>query len=663
MDRTYQKLRSTTSALIHSNSILNNLWHHNSKIRESRLWRSNRTGVALLAWLFSPFTLGFAYTNLKKSVNVMNKNNLAYLADEVLFEKIDEHDVISFDLYDTLILRDVFRPSDLFKLIEIHQDAPGFFCERIRAEREADRKAKTLGRANSDLDEIYDLLNSPRGDSLLRTEIQLEYTLSSCNPFMKRVYDRAVEDEKTILITSDTFHKRGTIENILSHAGYDKYDHLFISSENGLSKYDGSIYPYIYKTLGITPGDLLHVGDNYRSDYLMAIKNKVSAHHYINARERNNNVLMSGSELFSSIHNGVVSNLFTEKRAPSFKIGASIFGPLYWQYVNWIREETEKDGVEKLFFLSRDGFLVKKAYKIIIGEDHPYSYLSRLTIRRALLAIQDVDPSNILTEDLYEISFSKVACSFIPHFDTFELRGTQFEGKLVGELKDSHRDFIELLQNNYGEYLNEQYDLLLAYLSSIGMTKADKVGLIDVGWNGSLQDCLQTIFSYETIPCRTFGYYIGILDKQTNRERAKKLNMRGFAFFLNRPEFGNELYERFFTAPHGSVVGYSDRNGEIIPLMQTNSTDTHNYSSYYYFENGVLCYLYKIKKYEKYFNDPIIQKDILRNIEKFVKQPKYDEIEAVMDFAFEDVFRDGYNINEYWPSSILYRTIYKYIQL
>ena len=53
---------------------------------------------------------------------------------ENLKNLIDSHQIISFDIFDTLILRTYDKPIDLFKHIEISMKVSGFQIKRQQAE-------------------------------------------------------------------------------------------------------------------------------------------------------------------------------------------------------------------------------------------------------------------------------------------------------------------------------------------------------------------------------------------------------------------------------------------------------------------------------------------------------------------------------------------------
>lgn len=58
---------------------------------------------------------------------------------EQLIKLVDENETISFDIFDTLLFRNVYLPTDIFKIIEIKLKekfgTEDFFNLRIKAEQ------------------------------------------------------------------------------------------------------------------------------------------------------------------------------------------------------------------------------------------------------------------------------------------------------------------------------------------------------------------------------------------------------------------------------------------------------------------------------------------------------------------------------------------------
>ena len=64
-------------------------------------------------------------------------------------------ELISFDVFDTLLLRPFARPTDLFRKLEHDTGANGFAEARIAAEKRANRRARQKGLTDARFDEIY----------------------------------------------------------------------------------------------------------------------------------------------------------------------------------------------------------------------------------------------------------------------------------------------------------------------------------------------------------------------------------------------------------------------------------------------------------------------------------------------------------------------------
>lgn len=54
----------------------------------------------------------------------------------------------------------------------------------------------------------------------------------------------------------------------------------------------------------------------------------------------------------------------------------------------------------------------------------------------------------------------------------------------------------------------QQRQLLLAYIEQIGMKGS--CAIVDIGWHGSMQYCLEQIAKYNGLDLKIYGYYIGI---------------------------------------------------------------------------------------------------------------------------------------------------------
>ena len=56
------------------------------------------------------------------------------MLDQTIVDEIASHDVISFDIFDTLILRPFVMPRDLWVYIESYYGFAGFYQSRARCD-------------------------------------------------------------------------------------------------------------------------------------------------------------------------------------------------------------------------------------------------------------------------------------------------------------------------------------------------------------------------------------------------------------------------------------------------------------------------------------------------------------------------------------------------
>ncbi len=85
----------------------------------------------------------------------------------------------------------------------------------------------------------------------------------------------------------------------------------------------------------------------------------------------------------------IMDNLLKENNSIEYHIGVEVLGPLLFGFCKYIHEIKEQYNIEKLCFLSRDGFIIKKAYELMYPEDKQsisILYVSRLSVILPLLA-------------------------------------------------------------------------------------------------------------------------------------------------------------------------------------------------------------------------------------------------------------------------------------
>ena len=166
---------------------------------------------------------------------------------------IDEADVISFDLFDTLVIRPYWQPKDLFLHLEYLYKSEGFCNARTKAEK-LSRKNIGFG-VDTSLDRIYQFIPE-KYRCLKEKELELEYDTLQINPEIFEIFDYAKNLGKKIIISSDMYLPLSFIERVLSKFNIAGYSKVYISSEYKKTKISGKLYKQIIEDFNINPKDV-----------------------------------------------------------------------------------------------------------------------------------------------------------------------------------------------------------------------------------------------------------------------------------------------------------------------------------------------------------------------------------------------------------------------
>jgi predicted HAD superfamily hydrolase len=296
-------------------------------------------------------------------------------------EKTEEFDYVSFDVFDTLLIRPFVKPDDLFTYIEKNEKREGFAKARISAEK----NARTEKCPEVTLDEIYGKIDG-RFRDLTETEKEYEYRVLRPYPEIKKIYEKCIEAGKHVVLISDMYLPPDFVSSVLKKCGIDGYEKLYMSCEYRKSKHFGDLFETVIEDLGISPGQLLHIGDNVRSDEKtpagMGIKTARCPKNidvYFASHKRERKFYRKKKNYERSVLTGTAAVLRaeeTEEHGYWHSIGYRYGGPLNAAFASFVEDSTE-DGV--LLFVARDGYEAKRVYDILYGSKKTYYvYATRL---------------------------------------------------------------------------------------------------------------------------------------------------------------------------------------------------------------------------------------------------------------------------------------------
>ncbi|MCR5147056.1 MAG: HAD-IA family hydrolase [Clostridia bacterium] len=187
-------------------------------------------------------------------------------------KNLDNISIASFDVFDTLIIRTgIKRPTDVFDLVD--SEDIDFKTKRIMAEAKARSKSNL---EDIKLTDIYLNLFSEDINKVReyeQKEINAELSVCKANPKAYTFYNKIKNSGKRIIIVSDMYLKKETIEKLLINCHYDINDvPIYVSSEYGKTKRSGSLFKEVLKNEKVDASKVIHIGDNLMSDYFNSKK-------------------------------------------------------------------------------------------------------------------------------------------------------------------------------------------------------------------------------------------------------------------------------------------------------------------------------------------------------------------------------------------------------
>lgn len=554
-------------------------------------------------------------------------------------ELIKNNDYISFDIFDTLILRNIEKPTDIFRVLAREVDEEykikTFFNDRIQAEQ-----LSRVDQPNfeSNLDRIYDFLDNKYSkikNKIKRREQDLEYEFIVPNQFMKSVYDYCITENKKVILISDMYLPKAFLLNILKKCGYVNVN-MYLSNEELESKHIGGLFDLVMQKEKLKPNKWLHIGDNPHSDIEIPKSKGINTYYYKNVYERINRKT-TDSSIELAILRGIQNNYLLNNELDYWgEFGVKYISSIYYGFTNWLYNLTKKE--EIIYFLSRDGYIIKKLYEIFkrnfnTNTELKYLYTSRVACQIPNKIIKNKNEA-IITMTERNVAFGhKLTLKEIFEIIMLNPENYKFELELFGykykdidkEIKDEElynlRKFISYIYDDIEEVFKVKYDLLKEYLEQEGIKENKKVSLVDIGWRGSIQKTID-----EVTKSKTRGYYFG-----TNISIYDTLKMNSFGYVSDCGNGGEVaqfifdnlmMFEMIFSAPEGTLLGFKKEKNKIVPVLDKKNMIEKNIEI---FQESAIKIIEEYIKYNKYLSNLKIE-NVIVDYRDFINYKEFKDL-------------------------------------
>ena len=506
-----------------------------------------------------------------------------------------QYETISFDIFDTLVMRRIARPELVYEILKIKilqklgikLDFPHL---RIRAEQEV--RQKLQDGSDCTLSDIYDEFAVLTGISQevcrqIHT-MEVDEEIQLCFPRMDMLewFDACKAAGKRVVLTSDMYLESADVQRILSKCGIFGYDKLLLSSETNRRKDTAAVWDFFVEQ-GLC-GKIIHIGDNETSDWQLAMDRGINAYHVMSSLnlfsqipfghnllyKRGLNMGLWGSMVLGTIlerffnspfvlHNGGRYSLKS-----FFELGYMIYGPILLSYTLWLMKETEKQGQEYILFFARDGYFLEPLYKRLTEElavkalPSAYFLSSRRSVTTA--SLRTMEQIFEMLETHYE---GTVQDFFLARFDlTIDLDDNrkiclpnEYDGKLM-------RQVIRKYSTQILDRAEQERKAYLEYISTLDVDLSKNIAVVDMGYAGTIQYYLSRLLNKDFT-----GYYFATSTGNRFKEQVSK---RAYGCFAENEDYASTrkdifkyqlLMEVILTSPKGQLNCFAMQDGKAVP--------------------------------------------------------------------------------------------------
>ena len=436
---------------------------------------------------------------------------------EDLLNTINGHDVISFDIFDTLIMRDLLEPSDVLSIAaEIVKD-PSLPDDRKRIEKEI----RAEGHEPKLLD-IYSTIHKIKSDysyipdELKQTELSVEENHILPRARMIDALKYALSLGKKVFLTSDMYMDETELLKLLGKCGIEGDFEIIDSCEYDVSKYTGKLFDVVMNKS--SNSTIVHIGDDELVDKTRAEEKGIDS--YLIGSSYRMLAMSNSSFVFDSVNTfndkcylgKLVSEILNDPFAlynsagkitiSSYKDIAMLMFPITKLFFDHII--TLSRNYDCLIFPSRDGYYLYELYckyrNVNPDLNLPtakYIYSSRMSLSRA--ALKDNDTFDVLIHKLFG-NRSKNVKKYVD--DLFGADIPEDFNDTCGYLLEKYgRDnLLNRLHEcipDVATALSEVSKCYRDYLESLDLMKYEKIAMIDIVSYGTQPYCLSKILGRE----------------------------------------------------------------------------------------------------------------------------------------------------------------------
>ena len=327
--------------------------------------------------------------------------------------EITRAETVSFDIFDTLLVRRTKEVRDVFLMTALCAESegilkgsqiPGF----VRMREKAQTATGTLQDIYRNIGKHFGLSETAK-DRAAAIELEMEDAVLAPRKAAAGLLEQAVKNGKKVILISDMYLSSEQLSALLEKKGISGYEKIFVSCEYTLGKRDG-LLRLAAEEMRTPPEKMVHLGDSEQYDAFPAKRAGIRFLKIPSVRELSEEAgtepdtrerketdkpaevkgRLAADLLFGTWRAFRFNDPFSER--PEWKreeilyyYGYTAMAPVVAGWLFWMFERIRKEAPDRILFAARDGWRLSQLYEEWKTEAFPdpvYFYVSRLAAFR-----------------------------------------------------------------------------------------------------------------------------------------------------------------------------------------------------------------------------------------------------------------------------------------
>lgn len=588
-------------------------------------------------------------------------------------------EVITSDVFDTLVWRSVATPSDQFMhvgqrlldegVLAPHVNPEAFTEGRVLAEEAARRVA----RRETDTEEVGieaiwqqmpdTWVNPAQRQRGLEIELVVEGEMLRLHDDVWHLLAEAHAAGIRVVLVSDIYLSASQLGGLLGRAGAPLgcVDSIATSADEGRGKASG-LLAGVVRGLGCAPKRVLHIGDHPVSDIATAKtlgchalatdvpSDARSATGLVEALKTSSRSIGSDAGASASIRTALVrAGRIGED--PAYQFGATVAGPVLGACAAWMSDRAAELGVGSLHCFLREGATLADLARTTRPEGPiPRTVnASRWVFLRAsvIAGVPEELDRALARRSMFEAHH--VADAFnVPVSDVRRVIGSDavpvHRRPMICEQLMGDRVIRDAVMASSGELRGRLVRYLDNALAPTTVDGRERVVVADIGWAGTIQMGLEEIMRAEGRPIETIGLYLMLSPLGVQRSH---LGRRMYGFLPTGGGDGAaagivgrnpELLEQICTPEIGTLIDIDHSGAPIIAEAMKHQSDSHALArrGLYDFVRAA-CEAGALGRSSPLSDDPSTRSALLAGLAQTLQYPTPELARRLCEWSHDDV--------------------------